>query len=84
MQTTRARITEADRCLRFSGIPPTELVDSSYSAYTGRAAGRISGIPPTELVDGSYSALSLAQFGLVGGIAHSKSSVYGPFCVGWK
>src|SRR3989442_617058 len=38
-----------------SQIPPTQLVDRSYSAY--RAAHAVpSQIPPTQLVDGSYSA----------------------------
>jgi hypothetical protein len=36
------------------GIPPTQLVDRSYSAYKD-AAPRPSGIPPTQLVDRSYS-----------------------------
>jgi|SRR6185369_38283 len=36
-------------------IPPTQLVDRSYSAYS-RTAARWSRIPPTQLVDGSYSA----------------------------
>jgi hypothetical protein len=36
----------------YSGaIPPTQLVDRSYSAYTGHWAG--SQIPPTQLVDSS-------------------------------
>ncbi|MEK6324609.1 MAG: hypothetical protein AABN33_23455, partial [Acidobacteriota bacterium] len=40
-------------------IPPTQLVDRSYSAYT-EAAARPSGIPPTQLVDRSYSAYTEA------------------------
>jgi hypothetical protein len=39
----------------FRAIPPTQLVDRSYSAYIS-AAARPSRIPPTALVDRSYSA----------------------------
>ncbi len=39
----------------FRAIPPTQLVDRSYSAYIENAA-RPSRIPPTQLVDRSYSA----------------------------
>ena len=39
-----------------SQIPPTQLVDRSYSAY-GSLQGRFfPQIPPTQLVDRSYSA----------------------------
>src|SRR5882724_671234 len=51
MKSTTRRDCETLR----SRIPPTQLVDCSYSAYKGRerAAPRI---PPTQLVDCSYSA----------------------------
>jgi len=39
-----------------SQIPPTQLVDCSYSAYMHGSAGPVSQIPPTQLVDCSYSA----------------------------
>src|SRR5215831_17315351 len=37
------------------GIPPTQLVDRSYSAYKRRRI-LLPGIPPTQLMDRSYSA----------------------------
>jgi len=44
----------------YSGaIPPTQLVDRSYSAYSGLRRA-FSGIPPTQLVDCSYSAYNEA------------------------
>ena len=48
-----------------SAIPPTKLVDRSYSAYRGNS--RLRQIPPTKLVDRSYSAYrsSRIQFALI-------------------
>src|SRR5262249_39770010 len=43
-------------CAKFE-IPPTQLVDGSYSAYNGpHAEHAVSEIPPPQLVDRSYSA----------------------------
>ena len=37
-----------------SVIPPTQLVDYSYTAYRGGGHARLPEIPPTQLVDCSY------------------------------
>ena len=56
-----------------SQIPPTQLVDRSYSAYGTAQRLGFPQIPPTQLVDRSYSAYSRGKPRMNNSIRNSRA-----------